>query len=450
MRITMGIIAALGLGAACGKSNDRGPEPATAQIMKNEAAAPVTPETPSDPDRDRIPPPADEAKGPANRTQAIEDSLAAMQRGDTRAALKYVADDITWTEVGLPDGELDSLDEIVQYEARSRTGFADVKITPSRVIESADYQVVEYVWSARHTGAFADGTAATDKVATVPGAMLIRYDDDGLIDRVWRFQDWPSALQQLGLAPGLPEGFRAVEAPTSAEVVMGPSTTDYRTTYVDFMNRLGTDLAGAYKDRTTDDFAWSDFSSGRRVTTRDVAGPYFATSQGRFVQDSMEIQTAISAGPYFVAYVEHKLVYKGGLLDVPAEDQRITTHTLDIVQFDPATTRLRTLASYGNSYEILAGLNITAGAASRPQAKDMRFGIDACDDYVTHMRACMGSLDGTARESARVALDAQIATWQRDTGVGQARENVKASCQALLDAAKSAYASTCPRVDWTD
>ena len=54
MRITMGIIAALGLGAACGKSNDRGPEPATAQIMKNEAAAPVTPETPSDPDRDRI------------------------------------------------------------------------------------------------------------------------------------------------------------------------------------------------------------------------------------------------------------------------------------------------------------------------------------------------------------------------------------------------------------
>ena len=362
--------------------------------------------------------------------------------------MKYVAEDIKWTEVGLPDGELDSLDEIVQYETRSRTGFSDVKITPSRIIESADYEVVEYVWSAHHTGAFADGTAATDKVATLPGAMLIRYDSDGLIDRVWRFQDWPSALQQLGLAPGLPAGFRAVEAPTRAEVVMGPNATDYRTTYVDFMSRLGSDVKGAYAERTTDDFAWSDFSSGRHVTTRDTAGPYFAMSQGTFAQDSMDIETAISAGPYFVAYVTHKLVYKGGILDVPADNQKVTTHTLDIVQFDPATTRLKTLASYGNSYEILAGLNITAGAASRPQAKDLRFGIDACDDYVTHMRECMESLDGTARESARVALDAQIAQWQRDNGVGELRERVKTSCQALLDAAKTAYASTCPRVGW--
>jgi len=41
----------------------------------------------------------------------------------------------------------------------------DFHIKAKRIIEAADYQVVEYVWSAKHTGAFADGTVATDKVA---------------------------------------------------------------------------------------------------------------------------------------------------------------------------------------------------------------------------------------------------------------------------------------------
>ncbi len=339
---------------------------------------------------------------------------------------------------------------MIAYQQKARTGFSDVKMRPRRIIESADYQVVEYVWSARHSGAFADGTAATEKVATVPAAMLVRYGEDGLIDDVWNFVDWPHVLQQLGLGPELPKDFQAVAIPGDVDVVMGAGDATYRERYVGFVGGLGPDqYKTTFSERTTPDFSWHDLMTGRTVTNHDGTNTYFADRRGAFVRDSTEIETTIAAGPYFVAYVTNKLVYKGGYFGVPADDQKINTHTLDIMQFDPATLRVKTLASYGNSYEILAALGVNAGgAASSPVVALNNVMIEDCDDYIEDMRECLGSMEPTTRAATSAALDQQITSWKTDSKNGIKLEVIKTSCEAATESAKKAYASSCPRVDW--
>src|SRR5690606_30204854 len=137
-------------------------------------------------------PDPEDVKGPTDRTAAIQQSLQDFVAGNYAAAFKYLEDDVTWTEVGLPDGELTSKEALIKFQERQRAGFSDLQMKAARIIEAADYQVVEFVWTAKHTGTFADGTQATNKTVTMPGAMLVHYDtDDGMVDKVWVFQDWP-------------------------------------------------------------------------------------------------------------------------------------------------------------------------------------------------------------------------------------------------------------------
>jgi len=424
-------------------------EPAMTQVSQPDPVKPPNPEAPSKPVPDREPAPPSETRGPVDRSEALQSTLARMEKGDFGQAFKYLAEDVIWTEVGLPDGKLTSVPAIVGFHERSRTGFSDFHMKARRIIESADYQVVEFVWSARHTGAFADGTAATNKVATLPGAMLLRYQQDGLIDRVWVFQDWPNALQQLGLAPDLPRNFNPFPLPEETEIVIGRYEPLFRERYEGFVARLGADdVRTTLSERATDDFTWIDLDSGQRVSAQDARNTYFAERSGEFQRDGIDIEAAVGAGPFFAAYVTNKLVYKGGFMGVPANDQKITTHTLDIVQFDAEKMRFKTLASYGNSYEILATLGVTAGMTARPEAKVGSFAIAACDDYVEHMRACFDSLPDATREATREALDQQIVAWQKDHSDGTARDNVKRACESAARSAHVTYASACPRVDW--
>ncbi len=301
------------------------PKPPTALVSPVDAVRPVMPEAPAELLAERPIPTA--TRGPEGRGQAVISALAHVERGEFGQAFKYLAGEIVWTEIGMPDGELESVPEIVAFHEKARAGLSDFRVRARRILESGDYQVVEYVWSARHSGALEDGTAATNKTIVLPAAMMLRYREDGLVDRVWVFQDWPNALQQLGLAPDMPRAPEASTMPESTEVILGPSAASYRDAY---------DLLDVQR---IDGFERSD-------TT---------------------FNASIDAGPYFAAFVTNELVYGGGFMGVPADGQRITTHTLDVVRFDPETLRLETLVSYGNSLEVLSALGITAGTASRPE-----------------------------------------------------------------------------------
>ncbi|MFO0748197.1 MAG: nuclear transport factor 2 family protein [Myxococcota bacterium] len=413
------IYGGLALGA-CSK-NPAPPEPATAQVSQRDPVPPVDPATPAAPEPERKAPAA-ERRGPADRTAGIEGTLALMEAGDFGKAFTLLADPVTWTEVGLPKGELDSLGAVIDYQRSSRTGLSDFHLKPKRIIESADYQVVELVWSARHTGAFADGTPATDKTVTLPAAMLLHYQRDGLVDRVWVFQDWPNALQQLGLAPGLPEGFHPAAMPDKVEVVTGPEAPDLRARYLEQLARpepqpVRTEL-------------------GRAGQSAD------------FQRKSTDVSIALGAGGTFVAFATNELVYRGGFLAVAPADQEVTTHTLDIVELDPATGRFTGVTSYGNSYEIMAALQITAGAAERPDGKEKPFGVPVCDAYIAHVRACGESVDAHAQQAMLDDLDRAIATWAADNGGGARAERLTQACTAARAAAKAAFGASCPSVDW--
>lgn len=435
--------------AACNKSKDQGPESATTQMNKVEPVAPETPTTPSEPDRDRELPTAAERRGPADRAEAIQLTLKEMERGEFRQAFKYLDEDIVWTEVGLPDSELNTIDEVVGYHQKSRTGYSDFRLRAKRIMAAADYQVVEFVWSARHSGAFADGTPATDKVVTLPGAMMLRYQADGLIDRVWVFQDWPNALKQLGLSPGLPSDFKPFPFPEQTALIAGPYNEAFKERYQGFATRLGpNDLDATLAERVADDFAWFDFETNLMVSGREATKDYLARRAMSFMPVSTTIEASIGTGMFYAAYVTNELVYKGGFMDVVGSDQKITTHTLDIVEFEPEKLSFKTLARYGNSYEILAGLNLNAAAGAPIEAKDERFGLKACDNYVTHMRTCIESQDAAKQVELRGALDVQIVRWQADQKDTAVRGNVMRSCEDAHTTAKQAMAASCPRVTW--
>ena len=448
MRAILMIGALAGAALGCDRSTPKAaPEPATAQVSQVDAERPVVPEAPSEPLAERPIPTA--ARGPVDRAAAVTSTFAHIEKGELGQAFKYLADEIVWTEVGLPDGELESVAEIVAFQEKSRTGLSDFRMRAKRILESGDYQVVEYVWSARHSGAFADGTEATNKTVVLPAAMMLRYREDGLIDRVWVFQDWPNALQQLGLAPDLPREFRPFMLPETTEVVLGPTDAAYRDAYEGFLGGLGPDT---YRDtlaqRTADDFAWIDLTSGNLVVDHDGSNTYLAHRAGRFERTATVFDATINAGAFFAAFTTNEIVYRGGFMGVPANDQKITTHTLDVVRFDPETLRFETLASYGNSYEILSALGLTAGTASRPEARSGRFAIEACDDYVEHMTRCLESVDGKPRDVMIEALDQQVTRWQKDHGDGMGRDAVRVSCETATEVARRSYQSTCPRVEW--
>jgi len=437
------------LALACLKPTKKAaPEPAMAQVSEVDAQRPVVPEPPSEPLPERAAP--SEIRGPVGRAEALRATFAHMEKGEFAQAFKYLSDDIVWTEVGLPDGEFESAPAIIAFQEKARTGLSSFRIQIKRIIEAGDYQVVEYVWSAQHTGPFADGTAATGKVATLPSAMLLRYQENGLIDRVWLFQDWPNALQQLGLAPDLPNGFRPFEVPTEMEVVLGPSDGPYRETYERFLRGLGPNDSGAtMASLTTDDFAWVDLASGQLVADHDGNNAYFAQRSGSFDRVATTFDTVITAaGPLIAAYVTNELIYKGGFMGVAAHDERMTTHTLDIAEFDPETLRLKTLVSYGNSYEIMAALGLPAGAATKPEAWVGRFAIAACDDYVLNMSRCLESVDSATRTSMRGALDRQVLSWLQQHGDDPSPDALKASCQAATEVATRNYKEICPRIVW--
>jgi|GEM_PF-1733178 len=444
-------VAGLALGA-CGKNEPpKTPESPLTQVSKPEAKPEKaeTPPTPSKPDRDQELPAAADRKAPLDRSETIQATLASLEKGELGQAFKYFDKDVDWVEVGLPDGELEGVDQIVAYQQKIRTGFSDFHIKAKRIIEAADYQVVEYVWSAKHTGAFPDGTLATDKVATLPAALLIRYKENGLVDKVWSFQDWPNVLQQLGTAPGLPADFKAAAIPSKADVVIGAGVPEYRDRYVGFVSKLGPeDYKNTLAEKAATDFMWIDFGTGQPVK-HDGSNTYLADRRGSFMRDSTDVETTIGAGPLFAAYVTNKLVYKGGFLGVPADNQKVTTHTLDIVEFDPANLRMKTLASYGNSYEILAALGLNAGAAQIPGlAVQGELKIGACDHYVADLSECMGSFETAMRDTTRATLDAQVTKWKSDLAAGAKLDDVENSCKAAAFAGKTSFGTQCPRTDW--
>jgi hypothetical protein len=434
-----------GLSVSCEKAET----PTPASQLTREQVRPSNPRLPSPADLTRKPPTEAERRGPIDRAAAVKVMLAKMESGDFAQAFRYLDEDVVWTEVGLPVGELDTVPELVDYQRRARVGLSDFRLRPSRIIDSADYQVLEYVWSALHTSALADGTPPTGKVATVPGAMLIRYQADGLIDRVWVFQDWPNAVQQLGLAPGLPADFKAARLPDRTELINGGLDSVFAASYRSFASRMRRDAyVKALAEHTSEDFAVINLHSGHLVKGQDAMLAYFGERVGSFDIEDTEIEVMLGAGNFFAAFITHHYTYRGGFMGVLANAQKVTTHTLDVVQYDPRTLRFTSLASYGNSYEILSALGLSAWSETQPEARPKRLGVKACDQYVENARMCFETLEPIDKSAAHLALDARVAHWRVGGAAEENHQELGILCGAALAETRGRYAAACPRVTW--
>lgn len=447
MRSNLGLIFAFTLAVPIGACEKEKAAAPMAQVTEAKKASQASPGLPSPVDQERSPPEPEDRRGPSDRVAAIAVMLSQIESGEFGPAFRYLDEDLVWTEIGLPDGEFDTVPEVIDYQRRVRVGFSEFKLRSKRIIDSGDYQVVEYVWSAKHTGAFADGTPPTGKVATVPSAMLLRYQADGLIDRVWVFQDWPNVVQQLGLAPGLPAEFSASSLPEETELVRGEVDKAFASSYDTFASRMGRDLyVKALAEQTADDFAVIDLRTGKLVQGREAMLAYFGDRVGSFELKKSKVEAMVGASPYFAAFITHDYVYRGGFMGVLANDQKVTTHSLDVVHFDPSTLRFKSLATYGNSFEILSALGLNAQSTSRPDARFKPFSVKACNHYVENARLCFESLGATEKAAAHVELDAQIERWHAESA--EAGETLGVRCAAALSSARGRFAAACPRVSW--
>ncbi len=353
---------------ACNKDGPAAPP--VAEMGRSVEGEVSNPTLPTAVDHDRESPSEADRRAPTDRVDSIKMMLSKMESGHFEDAFQHLDGAIVWTEIGRPTGELGTVAEVVDYQRRARVGLSDFRLRARRIIDSADYQAVEFVWSARHTGNLTDGTAATDKMVTMPGAMLVHYQVDGRIDRVWVFQDWPHVAQQLGLAAGLPSDFVATPFPESTDVIMGSLDSAIASSYGTFASRMGRDVyMKALAEQTTDDFGVVNLRSGQLIKGSEAMLAYFGERVGSFDIVGTKVEAMLGAGEFFVAFVTHDYVYRGGFVGVAANEQKVVTHTLDVVRFDPPTLRFKSLATYGNSVEILTALGLGPTASITPEAR---------------------------------------------------------------------------------
>jgi len=480
MRLYVSILAALGLTAsACGKKEEKKPTPATQEVKKDEPAKkdpvaeapkkdePVVEAPKKDepvveaPKKDE---PVAEKKGPEDRVATIQQGFADYAAGKLDDSFKYFADDATWTEVGLPNGELKGVAAIKDFHKVQQAGFSELAMKIGRIIDTGEYQVVEYVWTGKNTGKLMTGAEPTGKSATVPGALLVHYNQANLIDKAWAFQDHMSAMQQLGVAPGLPEGFVAATLPETTEVVKGEFNPALAEAYKTFGSKMGSDtIDAAIDEMVADGYTMADFRTGKAVEGRDGLKAMMKEWGKMFQMSGFTSDITIGAGDYLVVVATNTMTYKGGIAGVEAKDQQIKSTSIDIAKFEG--TKFKSYASYTNGMDVAIGLGMMGGAAAKPEegkvedgakaedgVKDApaaalpSFGVPSCDAYVRGITACIEKMPEAARGAVADGLKATLEDWQKADATQ--KEALETGCKSLLDATKQSMSTMCPEVKW--
>jgi predicted ester cyclase len=458
MRTYVAIIAAAGLLAgACGK---KAPEPQKTDptsVAKTDPPKTDPPKTdPPKTDPPKTDPPKTEPPKAADHATAIQDAFVAWVAGDYEKAFADFADDVTYTIVGMPGGESKGKAAVVEAHKKRQTGMTDTKLKASRIIDAGEFLVVEFVFGATNSGALADGTAATNKSVALQGALVFHYTAEGKIDQVADYGDHVSFMQQLGLMPGLPEGFLAPKLPETTEVVKADKNDANKDAYTNFYAKLTPETyAQLIKDSSTDDVAITDLMAGKTVTGKEAVTEWFKQFYGMFPDIKFEVKNVITAGDWLVGSYVATGTYKGGIPDVEAKDQKVTMTGLDVFKFEGGKLKVGT--GYGNGLELLGALGVQlGGAAAKPPEGDAAadIGVASCDAYIKATTACIEKMPEAARAPAKDAMAQATKAW-RDaiTGAGAAgadaaKSALETGCKQALAATKQGMAQLCPDVKW--
>ncbi len=463
MRTYLAIIAAAGLlGGACGKKVDP-PKTDPTSVAKTDPPKTDPPKTdppktdPPKTDPPKTDPPKTDPVPAADRATTIQDAFAAWAVADYEKAFATFADDVTYTIVGMPNGEFKGKAAVIDAHKKRQTGMTDTKIKASRIIDAGEFAVVEFVLTLTNSGALADGTAATNKTVGLQGALLFHYTADGKIDQVADYGDQVSFMQQLGLMPGLAEGFQAPKLPETTEVVKADKNDANKDAYTGFYAKLTPETyAQVIKDSSTADITFTDLTAGKTVTGVEAVTEWFKQFYGMFPDIKFELKNVITAGDWVVGAFTATGTYKGGIPNIEAKDQKVTMTGLDVAKFEGG--KMKSGTGYGNGLELLGALGVQLGgaAAKPPEGGEVAadIGVASCDAYIKAALACVEKMPEAGRGPAKDAMAQANKAWKETlanagaAGAEAAKSALETGCKQALTQAKQGMAQFCPDVKW--
>jgi steroid delta-isomerase-like uncharacterized protein len=162
-------------------------------------------------------PASDKAWGPTETVIAKDDdtekkNLAAAKAGleafnkhDMKAMEASFADDLVWSEIGVPKDW--NKKEAVAAHADLFKGFSDLKITPDTAWAAGDYVVAEGTFAGTNDGAVASMGIAkkTGKPMSIHFLQIFKMKD-GKLTRSWGFWNSMKFAGDLGMLPPPPAG----------------------------------------------------------------------------------------------------------------------------------------------------------------------------------------------------------------------------------------------------
>jgi steroid delta-isomerase-like uncharacterized protein len=127
------------------------------------------------------------------------EALAAWNRGDADAIVAGVAEDVIWRDVVL--GVLNGRDALRDAAQAYMTAFPDLRIEQTSSTLAAPRLAQELTITGTHRGELL-GVAATGRWTENYAAVIVTFDDDGMIIEGTMYWNALSMLCQLGVTTG--------------------------------------------------------------------------------------------------------------------------------------------------------------------------------------------------------------------------------------------------------
>ena len=322
-------LAAVGCG---GEEAPANPPPTT---MTSASATPPPPPVTSASAATVTPPPKPPLADLIKKTMA--DQEAGWAAHDTAKVVAGYAPDATFAMPGPMGWHEQKRDEMQKDLEGMFKAFPDLKLTPTRVFMKGNMVVMEAVMSGTNSGEFM-GEKATGKKIGHRSAMVMWFNDDGLISKEHVYHDHATMMGHLGHAmPGMK--MRPVEAiPTVTleqvssgdNAVEAKNETAAKALYGSFDKKDDKAFLGSFADEST----LADYTRHEDLKGKDVPKKWWAEVYKSFPDLKVSVTDSMAIGDYVISEIEVSGTFKGDYQGMKATGKSGKVHQLNVLKFN--------------------------------------------------------------------------------------------------------------------
>jgi predicted ester cyclase len=269
------------------------------------------------------------------KTMAEED--AAWAAHDAAKVVAGYAPDATFAMPGPMGWHEQKRDEMQKDLDNLFKAFPDLKVTSTRVFMKGNMVVVEGVMTGTNSGEFM-GEKATGKKIGHRSAMVMWFNDDGLITKEHAYHDHATMMGHLGHGmPGMK--MRAVEAiptVTVEQVASGDNAVEAKNDaaakalYGAFEKKDNKAFTGAFADDTT----LADYTRHEDLKGKDVAKKWWTEMYKSFPDLKVSATDSMAIGEYVISEIEVAGTFKADFQGMKANNKAGTVHELNVLKFN--------------------------------------------------------------------------------------------------------------------